>query len=162
MCWPTVQTQPWRRWKERNVWSKKDAVQLQSVNKILSQLKSFEFWTGKERLLLCWAWDVETEKAEQVVQKFPCICAQVCVSFEFWGKGSLLQCTRMHAHIPHTHMGNSDAEILQWARLKLSQAFASPSDLEMNGKTNKSHLARFINPINGQKVCIDKKQVFEV
>lgn len=106
MCWPTVQTQPWRRWKERNVWSKKRCRSAAELKQnICRRAKGLSFEQVKKGCFLflgmCWAWDVETEKAERVVQKFPCICARMCVSFEFWGKGSLLQCTRMHAHIPH-------------------------------------------------------------
>lgn len=53
---------------------------------------------------MCWAWDVETEKAERVVQKFPCICARVCVSFEFLGKRFIASMhTHACTHTSHTH-----------------------------------------------------------
>lgn len=108
MCWTTVQTQPWRRWKERNVWSQKDAGQLQSLNKILSQLKSFEFWTGKERLLFISRyvlslrrgnWKSWTSSAEISVH----MCAGVCL---FWVLGQrFIASMHTHActHTSHTH-----------------------------------------------------------
>lgn len=72
-----------------------------------------------------------------------------CVPFGSGGKGALPHCTHTGMHIhPNAH-GDGDVETLHWARLKLSQAFSSPSDLEMNDNANKSQLPsrRFMNSV---------------
>lgn len=74
-----------------------------------------------------------------------CVCQ--CVSGQWvsacssgvWGDALLLECPHTCAHMERFTWRS----ILHWTRLKLSQAFSSPSDLEMNDKQTEARVHSF-------------------